>query len=290
MEKNIWTLVNGAWGDAFACYGNICKLLENRNLEKANVVYYGLDPDIVLFLKSQEKIEKVRVLNISEPQLFFKYAGLAAGDFPAWMQITGLDEEIPDLIPTHINRYYNLENPTECNRTFTIRLPQVKTNWLDFYKSHGSYILFQPFSCHSCTFDRHWPYWVQCLEWVLENTNKKIVLVGQLTSGSDHRFKFPWIEHSNLINLVGQLDSMVDIFYLMNYADYCITTSNALSMYSIISDKPSLVVCNQIIKERALYYYNWIHHKPNQVLDANIGLEQFKTSFKSFDAVAATVR
>ena len=283
METKIWTLVNGAWGDTFACYGNICKLLEQRNLQKANVVYYGLDNEIVNFLKNQDKIDKVRILSISDPELFFKYAGLAASDFPAWMQITGLNKQIPDLIPTHISRYYNIENPTQCNRTFKIQLPTAKNNWVNFYESCGPYILFQPFSCHSCTFDKHWPYWMECLEWSLEKTNKKIVLVGQLTSGSDHRFKFPWIEHPNLINLVGQTDSMIDVFHLMNNCDFCVTTTNALSMYSIIINKPSLVVCNQIIKERSLYYYNWIHHLPNSILEADASVREFKDCFRSFD-------
>lgn len=288
--NNIWTLVNGAWGDFFACYGNICKVLNQRNISKANVVYYGLDPDVLRCIKIQDNINQVINLEISEPDLYFKYAGLAAGDFHTWTKITGLDKKIPDLIPTHISRYYNIENPTECNRSFNLKLIEPTQSWEPFFSLYNSYIVVQPFSCHSCSFDKHWPYWVDAIYWLLDNCDKKIVLLGQLTSKIDHRFKFPWIEHPNLINLVDQTDSMFDVFKLVDRADCVISTSNALSMYSIITNKPSLVVCNQIIKENARYYYNWINHKPNKILDCDISLTEFKDSFKFFYAALDQVK
>jgi hypothetical protein len=288
--NEIWTLVNGAWGDFFACYGNICKILEQRNLDKSNVIYYGLDPDIKTALKKQNNVDKVVSLDISNPELYFKYAGLAACDFSEWLRVTGLDQQFPEIIPTHISRYYNIENPTECNRIFQINIPDPLLDWSPFFNLYNPYIIVQPFSCHSCTFDKHWPFWMEALEWILENTNKKVVLIGQLMSRMDHRFKFPWIEHPNLLNLVDQTPSMMDVYHLMNKASYVITTSNSLSMYSIITNKPSLVVCNQIIKEMANYYYNWIHYKPNHVLDCNVSLAEFKDCFKFFDVASDQTR
>lgn len=286
-KSDVWTLVNGAWGDFFACYGNICKLLQERNLEKTNVVYYGLDSDILRCIKIQDNVNKVINLEISDPDLYFKYAGLAASDFLAWTQVTGLDKKIPNLIPTHISRYYNIENPTECNRSFFLKLPVDKQKWEPFSVLYQPYIVVQPFSCHSCRFDKHWPYWVELIYWLLDNCDKRIVLIGQLTSKQDHRFKFPWIEHPNLINLVDQTESMLDVFEIVENSEYTITTSNSLSMYSIIKQKSALVICNQIIKQNAFYYYNWIHHKPNTVLDYTVSLAEFKDHFKFFDAVAA---
>lgn len=280
--SEIWCLVNGAWGDALACYGNICHLLDQRGLEKSNVVFYGLDPDIVSFLKCQDRIDKVYSLLISDPELYFKYAGLAAGDFPAFMKITGLNQKIPDLNPTHINRYYNIENPNLCHRVFSVKLPETNVNWQTFYDSNPNYLLFQPFSCHSCLFESHWNHWIDALRWVLDNHNFRVVLTGQLTSGSDHRFKFPWIDHPNLFNMVGQTESMFEVLRIMQGAKGVVTTSNALSMWSIATKIPALVVCNQIIKERAFYYYNWIHHEPNVVLESTSTLEDFKVNFKSF--------
>ena len=278
--NEIWTLVCGAWGDALASYGNICKVLDEKGLQKANVVYYGLDKEVSKFLKHQKRIDKVMRLDISEPLVYFKYAGLAAGDFNSWMKITGLNEQIPDLIPTHINRYYNIENPTDCNRDFEVQIPDADPE-LNL-KQYEPYILFQPYSCHSCTFDKHWPHWMEALNWVLENVDGKVVLVGNLTSDFDQTFKFPWIEHPRLVNLVGSTTSMVDVFHLMNNANGVVTTSNALSIWSILTKKPALVVCNQIIKERSKYYYNWIHHEPNKVLEPTSTLLEIEKEFRDW--------
>ena len=138
--QDIWCLVNGAWGDALACYGNICHYLDEKGLEKANVVFYGLDPDVSDFLKCQDRINKVSSLVISEPELFFKYAGLAAGDFSAFMKLTGLDQSVPDLVPTHISRYYNIENPDLCHRNFQVKLPETQINWNQFYKTNKDHL------------------------------------------------------------------------------------------------------------------------------------------------------
>lgn len=281
MEE-IWTFAQGGWGDIIASYGNTCKILDEKGLEKANVVFYGLDFDLVQFLKSQDRINKVSSLIISDPIVYFKYAVLASSDFPTFMEVTGLDKSVPNLLEAHINRFYNIENPTLCHRNFSMKLPEDHINWEIFYDQHPDYLIFQPFSCHSCKYDSHWPHWMAALEWVLENYNKKIILIGQLVSEFDARFKFPWISHENLLNMVGQTKNMFDVLRIMAGSQGVVTTSNCLSMWSILNNKPSMVICNQYIKEKSLYYYNWIHHNPNTVFDFELSLEDFKTNFDSW--------
>lgn len=280
-----WCLVSGAWGDTLACYGNIIEYLNKNKLNKSNIIYYGLDEKIINFLKIQKRIDKIKSLSISSPSLYFEYAGMAACDFPLWMKVTGLDQQIPNLVPTHISRYYNIENPKLCHRDFEINLFQKNKNTSIFCLKYNPYIVFQPFSCHSCRFDAHWPYWMEALNWILDNTDLNIVLIGQLTSDFDLRFKFPWIEHPKLINLVGQIDNMIEILHIVKNSKYIITTSNSLSMFSIVFKKPALVVCNQIIKEKANYYYNWIKYDPNVVLDFSISLDDFMQQYLKFSSV-----
>jgi hypothetical protein len=125
----------------------------------------------------------------------------------------------------------------------------------------------------------HWPHWLDAIDHVLANSDMNVVVIGQVTSPNDPGFVFPWIEHPKAINLVGQVVNMIDVFHIVNEAKGIVTTSNGLSMWSIIKKKPALVACNQIIRPSAEYYYNWIHHQPNLVLDSNVCLEDFKESF-----------
>lgn len=279
--KEIWTTIHGGWGDAICNYGNIRKALVDHQADLANVVFFGLDKELISFIKAQKQIGKVRHLEMSDNSQYWQFTTLAACDFQTYTKVTGLNEKYPEIIPTHIGNYYNIQNPTLCHRYFDPVLPDPKFDWQEILPNEP-FILFQPFSCHSCTFDLHWPHWIEALEFVLNNYKHKVVLIGQLTSQFDRAFSFPWIEHPNLINIVGQTPNMIDVYHIMAKAAFVITTSNALSMWSVVSNKPALVVCNKAIANVAKYYYNWIQHEPNVVLECTSTLSEFCSSFDCF--------
>lgn len=272
-----WTLLTGSWGDVFAGYGNLCNLYADHD-EKINVVYFGLDPDICTFLKAQPNIGEVKHLLISEPAAFFKYNRLAATNFVEFMEVTGLKESVPDMSPGHVSSYYLEEHPDQCNRFHDCQLPTCPADWWMFLSRKRPFVLFQPYSIRSVSFDQHWPHWMDALNWVLEHTEINVVLAGELRSPFDTNFVFPWVEHERLINIVGQTKSMLDLLHIATWADKIITTSNALSMWSIINRIPALVVCHQLIRDRAPYYYNWIHDLHNTVVDFETDLQGFKTA------------
>lgn len=279
--KEIWTTVHGGWGDAIANYGNIRVALEENEADKANVIFFGIDKQLIPFIKAQNGINEVLHLNINEKSEYWQYTVMAACDFPLYMRMTGLQDKYPDLIPTHITKYYQVENQTLCHRYFEANLPPSKFDWTGILPSEP-FLVVQPFSCHSCHFDFHWPHWIEALNFVLDNSPMKVVLIGQLKSMYDDSYVFPWVEHSNLINLVGQTPSMIDVFHIMKQSAGVITTSNALSMWSIVSKKPALVVCNQGIHKVAPYYYNWIHHEPNIVMDCTTTMSEFRNISSNF--------
>jgi hypothetical protein len=278
--KEIWTTVHGGWGDFIANYGNIRVALEENQADKANVVFYGLDKDIIKFIKAQKYIGEVLHLQISNKADYWRYANMAFSDFLLYKKLTGLDKKIPDLIPTHITHFYN-NNPHLCNRYFDMVLPTPQFDWTDVLPKEP-FIVFQPFSCHSCSYKKHWPYWMDALDFILNLSPFKVVLIGQARSIHDSEFIFPWVEHPNLVNIVGQTPNVIDVMHIMSISLGVITTSNVLSMWSVVSNKPALVVCNQVIKEFAMLYYNWIHHEPNLVLDSDVNLEEFKDAAKNF--------
>lgn len=281
MEE-IWTTVHGGWGDAIANYGNIVAFLKESNQDKANVVFFGLDKEIIPFLKAQKHIDKVQHLKITSISEYPYYTTLAMCDFPVYTRITGLHDNFPNLVPTHISNFYLIENPKLCNRIFNLELPPQKLEWESVLPLNEPFIVFQPFSCHSCVSDLHWPYWLEALNFILENISLKIVLIGEIKSNYDSRFLFPYVEHPNLVNLVGQTPNMSDVFHIVNKSVGVVSTSNGLSMYTVTNKKPNLVICNKIIKTSAFYYYNWIHHPPNIVFDCDLTLENFKIEAMNF--------
>lgn len=281
MEE-IWTTVHGGWGDAIANYGNIVAFLKESNQDKANVVFFGLDKEIIPFLKAQKHIDKVQYLKITDVSEYSAYMLLANYDFQLFARLTGLHDNFSNLVPTHISNFYLIENPNLCNRIFDLELPPQKFEWDSVLPAHEPYILVQPFSCHSCLFKNHWPYWLEGLNYIIENSPVKIVLVGKIKSGIDLDFLFPYLEHPNLINLVGQTPNMSDVLHITNKSSGIISTSSGISLYSITNNKPNLVVCNQLIKKSSLYYYNWIHHPPNIVFDCDLTLENFKIEAMNF--------
>lgn len=273
------TLSCGAWGDVIASYGNIRRYLRENNLTECDVVYFGLDENLVAFLKAQDKIRKVSYLKISDPSEAYLYQHMASHKFPEWMEATGMNKAVPDLVSTHVNKYHLREHPEDCNRDFDCQLPVCGANWSEFLEPTKPYLLVQPYSIQSCTFSHHWPHWMKALEWMAETSGMNIVLVGQITSSGDPDYVFPWIEHPRIINLVGQTQNMSDVLHIANEAAGIVTTANSLSMWSIIKKKPALVVCHLLIKLLAIYYYNWINYGTNTVLDHETSLEQFKESF-----------
>lgn len=268
-------LVTGSWGDVLASYGKICKYLKENNKDSIDVVYFGLDLYICDFLNLQPNINEVKQLLISEPAVYFKYNHMAAHDFEQFMQVTEMNEQIPDLIPMNVNKSNLVENPTDCFREFSVTLLQVSNDLPDHY------VLFQPYSIRSCNYAEHWKYWMEALDYVLETSSIKVVLVGEIRSKFDVEFTFPFKEHPNLINLVGQTKSMMEVFNIAKNADQIITTSNCLSMFSAINKIPAIVVCNGLIEEKAQYYFNWINVGTNMVLDNKVSLEIFKQVYEN---------
>lgn len=268
MNNNIWTLAVGSWGDVFCAYGNMCRLLKEKGQEKCNVVYFGLDKNICEFFKVQPNVDRVSSLDISTPEVIGKYTQLANSDFAAWMDVTELKTQLPDLVPTHISDHFQKVTPTNCYRDFDVVLPPCQGEWHAFLADKKPYILVQPYSTQSCAYDLHWPYWEQVIQWLLEKTDKNIVLVGEMPTDGEQRPEwFPFIEHPRVTNLVGQTKSMTDVLHIATWSESIITTCNSLAYLAILKDIPAVVLCNKIIKDATPYYYNWLNHGRNKLLD-----------------------
>lgn len=267
MSNNIWALAVGAWGDSICAYGNMCNLLKQKGLEKCNVVCFGLDKNICEFFKAQPNVDKVSFLDISIPSVIAKYIELANTNFEEWMKVTGLDQQLPEIHRTHISRDWHNNRPTECYRDFACELPPCLADFQGLLDE--PFVLFQPYSTNSCSQENHWQHWGEALDWLTKTTNKNIIVVGEQGSA-----ELP-LHHPKVKNLMGQTKSMLDVYHIANKADWIVTTSNSLSIWSILKNIPATVICNKVIKFDTPYYYNWIKAGENTVLDQDASFEDF---------------
>lgn len=276
---NTWTTLVGSWGDSLCSYGKICKLLKDRGEKKANVVYFGLDQNICELLKSQPNIDKVSWLKIDTPSVIGKYINMAVRDVPQWLEETGIKDQLPDIVPTHVTLKDQHQNYNDCYRDFDLLLPPSLGNWDEFLADKTPYILLQPYSTQSCSYEDHWQFWKQAMNYLVEKTDKNIVVVGEMPDTLKDIFDLELFENPKVTCIVGQTRSMLDVLHIANGASAIVTTSNALSCWSVIKKIPALVTCNKIIKEATPYYYNWIKSGKNIVLDHDANFESFKAAF-----------
>lgn len=277
---NTWYTTVGAWGDSLIAYGNICHQLRERGEEKANVVYFGLDQNVCEFLKAQPNVDKVSWLVIDHPEMIGKYIEMACRDVPQWLELTGLKEQLPDLVSTHVTLNEQHEK-TDHHRDFDPALPPPLGNWDEFLADKTPYVLFQPYSFQSCGYADHWPHWNAALQHVLEKTDKNVVIVGEMPdagNSTDGLKELYGLEHPRVTCIVGQTRTMLDVLHIANDASAIVTTSNALSCWAVLKKIPAVVACNRVIKSYTPYYYNWIKTAPSVVLDHDTTVEDFKAA------------
>lgn len=270
---NVYITVIGAWGDALAALGN-ASLLQRANIQEYKVIYFGFDRNIKTFLKWQPGVQSVIHVPPKNWEHYEKVCLLACCtenvNHTHWLPL--LDLKIDGIvIQTHITDYLQRENPEYCVRDFECVLER------SFPKFRKPTLLFQPYSVQSSTFQEHWPHWMEALDWILEETEWDVVVAGAryvYSPVGESNFVFPELpEHERLTVMVGKTQSMTDVFALADACQGIVTTNNCLSMWSVITDKPALVVHT---KREYPYFHNWIDYGRNKVLPFGTSLEEFK--------------
>lgn len=271
---SLYTTTMGSWGDAIAAYGNSVQLSIEHG-HSFSMIYYGFDDTIVEFLKLQDYVEKVVHVKPADENEFFRVVKIAGEKKLDWNKLAKVEGEV---VQTHIGNDYLFDHPERCFRNFSMKLPKGRG------KCEKDCLLFQPFSTNSVSPIDHWPFWFNALEWIVDNTKWDITVIGQRTGGMRGQgFIFPDMEFPGRVkNKVGKTKSMLEIFSMANRCKGIITTSNCLSMWSVISKTPALVICNKLNLTHD-YYNGWINHPPNTLLGVNICFETFKKRFREWE-------
>lgn len=276
-----WVLISrNGWGDMFVDYANICKL--NR---KVNVVFYGYDKTIIQFLKHQDNIEEVYQI---EPDNAIDYlkAPIALKqkeNIKALFEQNSLNINFDKFIMMHTERLETISREIKFN------LPKSDI------KITKPSLLFNPYSIQSLTYENHCPLIPEIFTWLIESTKWNIVLIGQEFYNHVYFGKLPFPlkiknenEVSNLQNLVGKTKSMIDVFNIAKQCEGIITTSNNLSMWSVITNKPAIILLNDLMsnpkdRKAVQFYKNWIDQKPNTLLNYDCNPQQFMETFAKWE-------
>ena len=274
----LWTTAIGAWGDIFVSCGNIIKLLREEGRDSCSTVYFGLDDNIKEFLEYQDFIDEVYHLKLGGEHLFDALMYQAQHDYSRWLSLTKLDALSSVPVRTHVTP--ELVHSSNCFRDFDLKLPPRPRD----QRLPESFLLFQPYSIQSNTEATHWPYWMVALEWILDNTDYHVVMVGRdgVLGSPDPNFSTPKFKHPRVTDLVNETSSMMDVLNMASLAKGIISTANALPIWCIIKKIPALVVYNLIIKEKAPYFYQWYKADPVMTLESDSGVIEFAEGFTTY--------
>lgn len=270
-----WFLSLGNWGDMFAVAGNI--LAHPEFQPPVHIVHYGMDPHIPSFLRSQAWVRDVfwqPPFNATEYRHIVQTLcerPQAPHDFD--LASSTIWPEPQDLVPTHVS--------LACKRGPAIHrwhhpvLPVASQRWADGLDvdRKDTNILLHPYSLALSGRELHWPHWRPAIAWLLRHTPFRYHLTG---IGPHALFDF---RSKRLANLSNRTPSQLEVLALARRCDGIITTSNNLSMWSVMTGIPALVCLSAVLKHRENYFRRWIEHAPNVLLERSSSLARFQSQF-----------
>jgi len=279
--KNLdWVIFNrGGWGDVFIDYAHIC---QSRDI--FNVLFYGYDKYIPKFLMHQDNISEVYHIIPKTPKDYSDGMIRSIQEPEKW------SKELKSQCPQIEGELSTVQGRLDKNtRKIGLNYPISK------FKVDKPSLLFNPYSIQSLMFSDHCPLLPEIFVWLIDQTKWNIILTGQKTFNHSYLGEQPFPlkitdedEVDNFQNLVGETESMVDVFHIASQCEGIITTSNCLSLWSIMTNKPALVVMNKHLsnpgdRKAFNFHRNWIEHEPNTLVDYNCTPNEFMETFKKWE-------
>lgn len=272
MLNDLFTLAMGAWGDVFLSLIALQRFQKRFSFNEIDIIHYGFDPEISKFLAYQKYVRTVTHVKPKDYEQFSKIMSSSYLDDLDWVKELGGNGTV---IPTHVR--YSLMRPELIFRELDYVLPDIE------YDIPKRSILLNPVSFHSNAFSEHSPVIPEAMEFLIKESDWNFVLVGQEKTQhciQGEYWDYPFqIDMPNVLNLVGKTKSMAEVLAIAELCDGIITTSNCLSMWSILSKKPTIVWLNsKMTSPYALlhnYYKEWISSKPNHLVRYDDSLGNF---------------
>jgi ADP-heptose:LPS heptosyltransferase len=272
-----WLVAIGAWGDVLVQLGYARHLYESTR-RKVGLICYTFDERIGDFLRCQHWLADVRVIVPPDRATYFAlhHAWISRAPKLAppeeWLEPilrgTGIDAAQVDYLPVFngrndpLHRYRGADLPPSSLEFARRTLAELRA------ATDRPVLLVHPLSCNSVPLLEHWSHWQRATKHLVES-GYHVVLTG--VDG-------PRETGEHATNLIGQTASMSDVFALALHCDGIVTTSNSLSMWAVIANRPSVVCCNRLMSDKAYYFRRWIETEPVQIVEFAEGMEEFKAA------------
>lgn len=280
-----WVTAIGAWGDVFGACGNALTALKATGGRQVGVLYYGFDRDVWEFLDVQPWVREVRHLAPAGAKEYKRLTHTACAEphrpetwLPAMLaRLPGLafDWQAEGAVwPAHVG--HGLQQAPVIHRWQHAHLmPEAREGaraWRRRLSAARLYLL-HPVSTQSCPLEAHWPHWVTAVRWLLAATPHAYLLTGHGYDGRAFGF------HPRLVDLVGRTASMLEVLALAEVCDGLLTTSNSLSMWSVMQDLPAIVACNRHLSPGG-YFHAWVDTPPNRLVPTHAPLSAFQAAVR----------
>lgn len=279
-------MVHGAPGDVICAIGNA--MMHESWRDRNRFLYYGYDAAVPEFIRAQSFCEEcVAVIEKNPHQyaqsvqtLCIKVHPTDEGYYPYLRQFvlpkTGIKPEQLHLVligemAKREYRIHRWKNP---------KLPDKVRAWAkDRFIDDGkrSYLL-HPTSWQSNDVKRHWPNWTDAILWLLqEHPQLRFYLTGQ---DYPHRFV-----SDNLVNLVDQTPTFMEPMAIADLCSGIISTTNNLSHYAVLTDKPSVACCVWGMSQPWYYFRKWVDVLPIRLVEFRDPLSEFKARCNDLFAI-----
>jgi hypothetical protein len=285
-DPDEWILVFGAWGDALAQIGHARTRAREAHKPVGAVVYW-FDETLSDFVAAQPDFARVwHVLPPSPPH----YQAIhdrwfdgrdrlrpAAEWMPDILEGTGIEAGQVDMLPVLADDgkeatppvFHGASLPAEARAWAADRVGAI-------LGGHARpLILLHPLSVTSTPESDGWPHW-EAARTYLKRAEATFVLTGQKPVPG-------WDDLGpRLVDLSGRTPSMSHVFALAELCDGLICTSNSLSMFSVVADRPAVVCCNRAISWEPDYLFSrWLKRPPNHLVLWDQDVSHFRAAFLS---------
>lgn len=277
--------VHGAPGDVICGIGNA--MLHEEWKSTNDFLYYGRDPAVAEFIRAQSFCDQCIGVIEKDPhryqqsvqQLCIKVFPTDEGYYPYLKSVvlpkTGIAPQQLHLV--HIGEM--AKRQYRIHRWKNPQLPYSVLAWAkDVFIQDGrrSYVL-QPYSWQSNTKERHWPHWTDAILWLLQNTDHRYYLTGQDMA---HRFA-----SDNLVDLIDKTPTFQEVLAIADLCDGVISTTNNLTHWAVMTDKPSVACCVWGMSFKWYYFRKWVEVAPVRLVEFKDDLNAFKRECKELFAL-----
>lgn len=264
----------GAPGDVICGLGSAMLHPDFSFKTPDDFLYIGYSEDIAEFVRAQEFCNSCESVIVGGDG--YKEAEFAlTRQLPpqqsceAYLRHMGLPVE--DIYLTHIGE--QAKRDYRILRWKNPKLPQAARDWAKTIiflttEDKPSFLL-HPYSFQSNELNTHWGHWVQAILWLAhEHGDKRFFLTGQ---GFEHKFKA-----DNIVDLVGKLPTFMELLALADLCDGIISTTNCLSHWSILTEKPTVSACVWGMSQPWYYFRKWVDCPPNALVEFTDPLSVFQ--------------